>query len=258
MQEPRSIRGAPGGPRTRHQPPHPRIAASHPSPPSDPPSLTVLDLSMRRNLRAPSTGAGAGPGNGSWAWRGEGAEPDRPGCSHPQTPPRRPCQAHPRQGPRRLLPVWGAPRGPGLLAEPRLRGAVHALGPLRPRLPRPRPLRRRPRGGARSGQGGLLLPVPPRLLGAEEEKKPWHSQSGPEPEPEGGGASHRSRYLPPGLGAALLGWDTPTRLGGCLHLADPATTHVRNSPQQSHGPRKKKKKLPGTLRPSSNHRRTGA
>lgn len=30
--------------------------------------LTFLDLSMRRNLRATSSGMGAGPGNGSWAW----------------------------------------------------------------------------------------------------------------------------------------------------------------------------------------------
>lgn len=92
----------------------------------------------------------------------------------------------------------------------------------------------------------------------QRRRRPGTRSPGRSPSPEGGGASHRSRYLPPGLGAVLLGWDTPTRLGGCLHLADPATTHVRNSPQQSHGPRKKKKKLPGTLRPSSNHRRTGA
>lgn len=191
---------------------------------------------MRQNFRATSAGAGAGPGNGSWAWRGQGrqrAGSDRPGSSHSHCPPPRRSQAHPRQGPPRLLPVRGVLGGLGLPAEVRLRGAAH-LGPRGSRLPSPDLLPRRPRGGGGGGRGDLLLPVPPRFLGAEEERS--HSQPDPESESMAPAASHPRRYLPLGLRAVLLGWDTLARLRGCLHLGErrETTTHVRNFSQQSH------------------------
>lgn len=158
-------------------------------------------------------------------------------------------RAHPRQGPPRLLAVGGVPCGVRLLGEPRRPGEVRAPGPLGSRLPSPRLLPGRPRGGPGSGRGALLLPVAPRFLGSQE--KASHPRPSPGP---AAAASHQSRYLPLGLRLVFPGWDAPNRLGGCLHLDDRTAIHVWNSLRTVPRP---SRKLPDVPRPSSNQRCTG-
>lgn len=134
------------------------------------------------------------------------------------------ARAHPRQGPLRLLPVRGVLWDRGLLGEPRLLGDVRALRPRGSRLPSPRLLPRRPRGGAGGRRGGLLLPVAPGFLRGRGEAFAHAARA----RARGADASHQI-YLPLGLRLVFLGWATPTRLGGCLHLDDQTTIHVQNS-----------------------------